>query len=85
MFKKLEEYIHNVLVGADQEANIITGGLPDETMSARSQRAAQRGNLLGKFMVWWLDKIQPNHGVKAEQGDLRRAEEIEQAERDALQ
>lgn len=84
MFRKLKKYIHNVLVGADQEANIITGGLPDETISSRSQRAADRGNPAGKAMTKFLHLFQKNHGKKAEAGDLRRAEEIVKTETDAL-
>ncbi len=84
MFGKLKRYIHNVLVGADQEGNIVLGGKPDETISAHSARAAAKGNPLGRFMVWWLDKIQKNHGTLAEQGDLRRAEDVEKTEEEAL-
>lgn len=80
----MASYIHRALVGLDQFVNVLTGGLPGETISARSQRAANRGNKLGRFMVWWLDKIQPGHGVKAEKGDLARAEAVEKAEQDAL-
>lgn len=79
-----ESYIHRMLVGLDQAANVILGGDPDETISARSQRAAARGGLLGKFMCWWLDKLQPDHGMLAEAGDLERAETVEQIEEQAL-
>ena len=81
---KLPKYIHNSLVALDQFVNVVTGGLPDETISARSQRAADRGNWFGKFMCWWLGKIQTDHGHKAEQGDLARAEEVEKTEAAAL-
>lgn len=81
----LKKYLHNALVALDDFGNALTGGLPTETISSRSQRAADRGNRFGKFMVWWLDKIQSNHGVKAKQGDLRRAREIERIETDALE
>lgn len=84
MLGKLKRYIHNILVGADQEGNIILGGKPDETISAHSARAAAKGNPVGRFMVWWLDKLQPNHGKLAEQGDLKRAEDVEETERKAL-
>jgi hypothetical protein len=75
-----ERYVHRVLVALDQFANVILGGDPDETISARSARAAERGNWLGKFMCWWLDKIQSSHGQKAECGDLERAKIVEQIE-----
>lgn len=77
-------WIHDSLVALDQFVNVITGGLPDETISARSQRAADRGNKFGKFMCWWLGKIQKDHGHRAEQGDLNRAEAVEKTEEQAL-
>ena len=64
--------------------NVLFGGLPDETISARAQRAAARGDWRGKVLVWWLDKLQPDHGVQAEAGDLDRAEQIERVEQTAL-
>jgi len=77
-------YWWRVLVALDQFANVVLGGNPDETISARSARAAKRGNLLGKFMCWWLDKLQKNHGEQAEAGDLARAERVEEIEEQAL-
>jgi hypothetical protein len=79
-----EGYLHRVLVALDQFANVISGGDPDETISSRSARAAQRGDWLGKFMCWWLDKLQSHHGEKAECGDLERAKIVEQIESRAL-
>lgn len=79
-----EGYLHRTLVALDQFANVVSGGNPDETISARSARAAARGGAIGKFMCWWLDKIQPNHGEKAEAGDLERATKVEQIESKAL-
>lgn len=81
---KVSRYLHNVLVGIDQTANIIAGGKPDETISSRSQRAADRGNWLGKGMTKFLHLFQRNHGHKAEAGDLNRAEDVEQTEKKAL-
>lgn len=79
-----EGYLHRVLVALDQFGNVVFGGAPDETISARSARAAERGNRLGKLMCWWLDKLQHNHGEKAECGDLQRAKTVEQIESDEL-
>ena len=79
-----EGYLRRVLVGIDQAANVLLGGSPDETISARSQRAAARNDWIGKFMCWWLDKIQANHGMKAEAGDLERATTVAQTESQAL-
>lgn len=80
MFGKLKRYLHNVLVGADQEGNIIIGGVPDETISSRSQRASDRGNVLGKVMTGFLHLFQKDHGRKAQQGDINRAERVIQLE-----
>ena len=79
-----EGYLHRTLVGLDQFANVLTGGKPDETISSRSARAAANGSKFGKFMCWWLDKIQPEHGLKAEAGDLERAEADAKTEEKAL-
>ncbi len=82
---KLLRYCHNVLVGLDQFANTILAGEPGETISARSARAAARGHWLGRFMLKWLNWIQPGHGKLAEEGDLRRAEAVEEIEEKALE
>ena len=79
-----EGYVHRALVGVDQFANVLFGGNPDETISSRSQRAANRGNLVGKFMTWWLAKVQSSHGYKAEAGDIARATNVEQLEAEDL-
>lgn len=79
-----QRYPHRVLVALDQFANVVCGGHPDETISSRSARAAARGDLLGKLMLWWLDKIQPHHGTLAEEADLGRAEIVERIEEKAL-
>lgn len=79
-----EGYVHRTLVGLDQFVNVIAGGNPDETISARSARAAKRGGVVGKFMCWWLDKLQKNHGEDAEAGDLERAQNIQNVEDNAL-
>jgi hypothetical protein len=68
-----EGYLHRLLVGLDQFVNVAFGGKLDETISAHSQQLAQEGNPFGKFMSWWLAKIQPDHGELAEAGDLARA------------
>lgn len=79
-----ESWAHKDLVAFDQFLNVITGGLPDETISARSQRLADAGNKFGKFMIWWLDKIQARHGQRAQAGDLARSEQVEDTEAESL-
>ena len=81
-----EGYFHRVLVAFDQFVNVLTGGRPDETISARSYRWSQMTTgfalwrWLGKFMNTWLGWLQSNHGEKAAAGDLERSEIVEQVE-----
>lgn len=75
-----EGYFQRILVGADVEANIITGGHPDETISSRAARDAAKGHLFGKLLSKVLDIFQRNHGAKAVAGDLERAEIAERLE-----
>jgi len=75
-----EGYLHRVFVALDMLANVLLGGLPDETISARCARAAKHGSWLGKAMLAWLDKIQARHGQLAEEADLGRAEIVERLE-----
>lgn len=77
-------YFRRVLLGLDLLSNIITGGKVGETISARSQRAADQGNLAGKAMTKFLHLFQRNHGKLAEIGDEARAEAIVKTEEDAL-
>jgi len=84
-----EGYIHRVLVAFDQFWNVAgTGGLPDETISAHTRRVVDDPNakhkLLAKVLNHLLDDIQPNHGAKAEAGDLERAQTVEATETKAL-
>jgi len=83
-----EGYIHRVLVGFDQFWNVVAGGHPDETISARTRRTVDDPNakhkLLAKVLNHVLDTIQPNHGAKAEAGDAVRAETVETIEQNAL-
>lgn len=69
-----ENWAMRDLVALDEFANVVTLGRPDETLSSRFQEAADRGNKFGRFMIWWLDKVQTNHGREAEAGDLGRDE-----------
>ena len=83
--KKVKNYLHNFAVAEDQAANVLlTDGHPDETISSHAQRAADAGNPLGKVVSGALDVIQTDHGHRAEGGDLRRAETVEEIEAAAL-
>jgi hypothetical protein len=77
-------YPRRVLLGLDLFANVLIGGKPGETISARSQRAADAGNPIGKGMTKFLHLFQKGHGKLAEIGDLARAEDIETTEEQAL-
>jgi hypothetical protein len=66
-------YLERLLISLDEFVNVLTGGNLDETISARSGRAAFRGKLWGRFMSWWLGKIVPNHCRLAELHDKQRA------------
>lgn len=84
-------YWYRVLVGLDCFANVITGGLVGETISARCGRWALvvqgHGTVwhwLARFMVKWLGVIQPDHGQRAIVGTLTRAEQLIEVERAAL-
>jgi hypothetical protein len=76
-----EGYVHRTLVGFDQFVNVAADGLPDETISARSARAAERGSFWGKAMSRFLNLFQKNHGPQAVAGDLERAEAVEKTEK----
>jgi hypothetical protein len=71
-----EKYIHRFLVGFDQFMNVITDGDPDETISSRAARAAEKGKTWGVELSKFLNLFQPDHGAKAEAGDLERAQAI---------
>lgn len=79
-----EGYVHRVLVGFDQFVNVILRGRPDETISARSYRAALEGKLWGRILNACLNVIQSDHGAKAAAGDLERAKAILATEDDTL-
>ncbi|MGH9487137.1 MAG: hypothetical protein ACRD04_06045 [Terriglobales bacterium] len=75
-----EGYVHRTLVGLDQFASVLTGGLPDETISSRAQRAADAGKWWGKAMTGFLHIFQRQHGLQAEAGDVGRDVTAEQAD-----
>lgn len=76
-----EGFLHRVAVAADQNLNVDTGGLPDETISSRVRRISDAhprwgwnpGVWLAKALNSGLNLIQQNHGQHAQAGDLERA------------
>jgi len=72
-----EGYLRKAAIGLDQFVNVLTGGLPDETISSRATRwdTEDRGlrHVAGREMSKFLDLFQKDHGAEAEAGDLERA------------
>lgn len=75
-----EGYFKRILVCLDQDINVDTGGLPDETISARAARLAANGKgfsgFYGRWMCRFLNLWQKNHGPKAIAGDDARARRV---------
>jgi hypothetical protein len=87
-----EGFLHRVAVAADQDLNVDTGGLPDETISSRVRRISDAhsrwdwnpGVWLAKTLNAGLNFIQRNHGQHAQAGDLERALKVAATEQVAL-
>jgi hypothetical protein len=77
-------YVHRVLVAFDVFVNVLFRGRMDETISARSYRAALQGKLWGKVMNAFLNLFQANHGALAAAGDLERADSVAGTEQKTL-
>ena len=45
----------------DEAANVGANGQVEMTYSLRCDIYKRNGKWLGRFMCWWLGKIQPNH------------------------
>lgn len=76
-----DNYVIRVLVAFDQFVNVVFGGHPDETISARTGRCAAEGWLWARGLQWCLDKIQPKHTNLAIEHDKERAEMVDCIER----
>lgn len=66
-------YFVNLLIGIDQAANSVLGGMPDETISSRCARG--RARWYWKWLAWALDKIDPNHCADALRSEKDRLHE----------
>ncbi len=71
-----EAYLHRCVVALDQFMNVMTDGDPDETISSRAARAAEKGKPWGVAMSRFLNLFQKDHGAKAQAGDLERAQAV---------
>lgn len=76
-------YVMRCLVALDQFANVVAGGESDETLSSRWARADLNGSRLGRLGSRILDLFQPDHGARAQAGDLARGEAVAASELDA--
>ncbi|HVB87868.1 MAG TPA: hypothetical protein VNK23_14505 [Candidatus Dormibacteraeota bacterium] len=87
-----EGFWHRVAVAADQDLNVDSGGLPDETISSRVRRICNThprwgwnpGVWLAKSLNAGLNLIQGNHGQRAQSGDLERALKVAATESESL-
>jgi hypothetical protein len=87
-----EGFLHRVAVAADQDMNVDTGGLPDETISSRVRRISDAHSRWGWNPGVWLAKalnaglnlVQRDHGQHAQAGDLERAMKVAATEQAAL-
>lgn len=87
-----EGFLHRVAVAADQDLNVDTGGLPDETISSRVRRISDAhpcwgwnpGVWLAKALNVGLNLVQSDHGQHAQAGDLERALKVAATEQVAL-
>ena len=71
-----ENFMQRDLIALDDAANVLTGGIPDETLSSRLERDAEQHRLLGELGCKILDAIQKDHGANAQAGDTERAEAV---------
>ena len=54
-----------IALGYDHLGNAVTGGKPNETISARAYRAMQEQRMWGCVLCKLLDRLQPDHCRKA--------------------
>jgi hypothetical protein len=78
-----EGYIKHLLVGFDHLLNVISGGLPDETISSRAARADLKGKVWGRVMSRFLDLFEKDHGSVAQAGDVARAKSVIKLEKNS--
>ena len=69
-------YFGRVAIAFDVFCNVILDGNIDETLSARSGRAAAAGKLWGKVLAGTLNFFFPGHCAGAELHDKWRAEYV---------
>jgi hypothetical protein len=59
------------LMALDMGVNVLTGGLPDETISSRLARDAEQHRIVGEIGSKILDVFQKDHGAKGQSAGRR--------------
>lgn len=75
MLSGLVEYVLQNLIALDQQANTLTGGKADETLSSRAYRTEQKGRVFGRIFRPIIDGIffwQYNHCYNAFLDEVKR-------------
>jgi hypothetical protein len=65
----MKHYFWNILISADQLANTLLGGDPDETISSRMGKRAIKGDRLGGIICRLLDMFDKGHCKKSIEED----------------
>lgn len=66
---RADRYFWNILIALDQLANAILAGDPDETISSRAAKAANKGQTWGCVLCRVLDVFDRDHCKKNVEGD----------------
>lgn len=78
---RVGRYLKRVAIAADQLANAVRGGNPDETLSSAAQKARERwirntdtpadrrAYLWGVILLWPIERIWPGHGLGSVERD----------------
>lgn len=74
----MRQYTLFLLIAIDQLINVLCGGYPDETMSARAWRGEQDGKLMGKFfrpkIDWLFSPWGPDHCKQSHESEITRSQ-----------
>lgn len=74
-----EPYLERVAIALDEDVNVDTGGLPDETISSRWARWSKMNGfrgVVGRTGSRMLNLFQRDHGAQAIAGDDARAKRV---------
>lgn len=65
-----------ILLTFDHLLNVVTGGLPGQTLSGRAQTARNQGKRWGCVLCGILDWLERDHCRMALEGDILRARAV---------